>query len=312
MDAEQFAQFMGAMATQMSQTNQVLGHLAVSTAQPQPQGASSAIAQAMRSNLKPPPYGEKDKAIDADTWLFQMEQWFETQPMLSEHEKVRLAGLLLHGMAASWYRDMTKRPSSQLPQTFEAFKAEMLSMFMPVNRARMARDQLSTAKQREGEPVEQYTQHMRRLFLAIGTISEDEKVDRFLRGLRPNLRREVYLQEPNDFEAASRIAAKYDALFRSLGRRDVPDSRSFEGSSGAMVEPMDLSGMNMPHNTRNNRGNPRQGSAPPDKMKDECFHCGKKGHWARDCWSKQKQQSGKPPGGSKNARERRQRPPQTR
>ena len=74
MDNEQFAQFMGAMAAQMAQTNQVLGHLAVSTAQPQPQGASSAIAQAMRSNLKPPPYGEKDKAIDADTWQLQPEQ----------------------------------------------------------------------------------------------------------------------------------------------------------------------------------------------------------------------------------------------
>ena len=316
MNGEQILQILGGMANQMTQVTQALGQItAIAGAvqpQPQPQPAVTAIAQAMRSNLKPPPFGEKDKPVEVDTWLFQLEQWFETQPMLSEPDKVRLAGLLLHGMAASWYRDMAKRPPAEQPQTFATFKEEMLAMFMPINRARIARDKLSTAKQRENEPVELYTQYMRKLFLAIGQIAEDEKVDRYVRGLKFNLRKEVFLQEPQTFESASRIAAKYDALFRSMSKRDLPDIRTTESAStsSSMAEPMDLSGISMPYQ----RNKPRQGSAPPDKSKAECFNCGKKGHWARDCWSKPRSQpsNSQPPQKPKNAQERRQRPPHPR
>jgi len=63
----------------------------------------------LAKNLKPPLYLGVKGSEDLDTWLFQVEQHFLTLEPISDTNKVRLAGLLLKGQAASWYRDTMQR-----------------------------------------------------------------------------------------------------------------------------------------------------------------------------------------------------------
>jgi hypothetical protein len=63
-----------------------------------------------------------------------------------------------------------------------------------------------------------------------------------------------------------------------------------EGSGGGSGSSSHSSGANRVHG---NGGDDRDssGSSPPGPVKvghDQCRKCGKKGHWARDCWSKPK------------------------
>jgi hypothetical protein len=64
-----------------------------------------------------------------------------------------------------------------------------------------------------------------------------------------------------------------------------------EGSGGGSGSSSHSSGANR---VRGNGGDDRDssGSSPPGPVKvgrDQCHKCGKKGHWARDCWSKPKE-----------------------
>ena len=60
------------------------------------------------------------------------------------------------------------------------FKEELIEQFTPVNKGKVARDQLACTKQEESEPVRKYVQRMREI-LKIPGITEDEKLDRFVR-----------------------------------------------------------------------------------------------------------------------------------
>ena len=54
----------------------------------------------------------------------------------------------------------------------------------------------------------------------IPNVSEGEMMDRFVRGLKPMVQREVDLRDPQTFEEAVRVAERVDAInFRNRGVR---------------------------------------------------------------------------------------------
>jgi hypothetical protein len=50
------------------------------------------------------------------------------------------------------------------------------------------------------------------LCLDVGNISEDEKLDRFIRGLKQRVQQEVELQDPQNVETAMQIAQRIDSI----------------------------------------------------------------------------------------------------
>ena len=114
----------------------------------------------LAKNIKPPLYsGDKD-SVQLDTWLFQLEQYFDTVQPMHDTDKVRAAGLLLKGQAASWLRDMMLR--GEVFSSWQNFKDEIVKMFMPIGRAQQARLQLGKAHQRSYS-VPDYTTHFHKL-----------------------------------------------------------------------------------------------------------------------------------------------------
>lgn len=136
-------------------------------------------------------------------------------------------------------------------------------MFMPIGRDKHARQQLDHVHQRPQDSVAAYTTYFNHLTLAIGpSVSEDEKLYRYVRGLRDPYQREVYMREPATFEEASHIAVRYEALYKSYRSKERP----LQDPNGSA--PMELGVMH------------RQTGKP---KKPKCYNCSKIGHIAKEC-----------------------------
>ena len=125
---------------------------------------------------------------------------------------------------------------------------------------RIARDGLAELYQ-GGGAVEDYNFKFRKLALKAPTLSTDEAVDKYVRGLDPDIRLELERNYPITLEEASALAQRMDENLRRVreanappvrmqGRRETPEGVFLAQSR---TEPM------------------------------RCYACGKAGHKARDC-----------------------------
>ena len=155
--------------------------------------------------------GENADAEIVEQWLFTVEEYLGLHRVSEDWVKIKLAGGMLRGGALSWYR-MLYDDSGFLNMTWATFKEQLMDAFRPVNAAQVARDKLVVLKQ--DDSVRDYVYKFRSLCLLIPRISEDEMLDRFLRGLRPRIREELMLREVSTLAEAIRMAERCDANFR--------------------------------------------------------------------------------------------------
>jgi hypothetical protein len=179
---------------------------------------TSATSSALPYGCKPgtPPlfFGGKD-AEQLDSWLFSMCEYFELIGLKDDEQRIRLAGTYLRSSATTWYR--TARgdavPESERVKTWDQFVKEIRSNFCPLNMTKIARDRLVHLHQTD--TLREYVRSFRTLVLDIPSMAEDEKLDRFVRGLHPIIRGHVEIHEPDSFESAIRMAERFDVLERS-------------------------------------------------------------------------------------------------
>lgn len=216
--------------------------------------------------LKPialPRFAGDKGATDLDTWQHKLHQYMSVYPGLSENQKLLLGTMQLEGRAAAWWME-TSRSSNQATTTWEDLVKRLREHFCPVNRAQLARDKLATARQREKDTVASYVAYIGDLFIAIPDITEAEKVDRFIRGLATEVRKEVYMKEPKDYAEASKLAVKFDQVRQSY-RRGIYYTADKTGGTSSGPAPMEL------------------GAVQQGERKGVCYNCNKPGHFARDC-----------------------------
>ena len=151
-----------------------------------------------------------------------------------------------------------------------AFQTAFLAQFAPVSNVRHARDRLSTlyhdqvrrtVYHRVPEPGPADPQH----------VSVDEQLDRFVRGLKHSVRREVEMREPADLETAMRLADRADTL---MYRDSASVSRPAAPPTGPV--PMDIGAVAGTYSA------PLPKLTPQERLRlkndDRCFRCRQKGH----------------------------------
>ncbi len=102
-------------------------------------------------------------------------------------------------------------------------KQELQTYFKPADQHRRARDALANCTQTGS--VSRYIDTMKRLAQCVAGITDDEVLDRFIRGLRKSVQREVLKENPQNFSDACMLAeriGRLDDFVREQGNEHQP------------------------------------------------------------------------------------------
>jgi len=260
-------------------------------------GTSASEASLSLRNFKTPSldnfYGKRNEDLPA--WIFQAEEQLAMLNVTEDDLKIRIAGCALREAAKTWYYSVRSEtlPETERITTWDSFKTAMREQFSPINPIKIARDQLAELRQTGG--VREYTSKFRQLCTIISPeISEWEKFDRYVRGLKPRVRREVELRDISTFVEAVKLAEKVDnnldRVFNQSKSTSSPSVRQTTFSAPSTRSgpvPMELGAMQKLNNKS------RAGMEPRRHLREEerqfrrdnnlCPYCGAKDHSLETC-----------------------------
>lgn len=124
-----------------------------------------------------------------------------------------------------------------------------------------------------------YISGFRTLRLELGHLVSDESaLWGFVSGLNIDLRREVLRSNLTTLEDAYLAAERADAC-KKFVRYGVKQGKMTKKNND--IVPMDIDTMRNTKPRTQPRAQPRKQQV---RDRQECYYCGKHGHWVKDCW----------------------------
>jgi len=252
-----------------------------------------------RSTLKakpPAPFDGRDRQ-DPTAWCYSMELYFDACHVTDDEERIAFARTRLDKDALIWLRANDDNGAMADLFTWAEFKTALHRQFQSINPHISARDTLANMRQRPNESVRSYASALRSVFLRLPGITDDEKIDRFLRGLRDShVREECRIRDIiHEFETLVAVADRIESARRHAQtvRARFNSNSNFNGNSNVNnFQP------HRPVHTGYNGAQPmelglvgRPGRLSPvdrHRLMEEgrCFYCKEKGHLANQCLKK--------------------------
>ena len=192
--------------------------------------------------------------------------------LTAEHQ-VRLVLSLIVGPADTWFRSYRNRElQGTNPEDWLALRGILREHFIPVNATETLRDQLHDLTQRGS--VASYVERFCSITNQLSDVSTAEALDRFVRGLKPDVRAKVRLERPNTLHGAMEVADQVDrALYKNGASRET-FVRPMRPRATDPV-PMELGALATSTLTLEEKQECLRRGA--------CFNCQRAGHRARQC-----------------------------
>lgn len=192
-------------------------------------GASAPVARVERPRLPPPPF-YSGGANALDDWFSAMEQqivWYG-DGLPTDAARLVWIGSFLQGAALDWWKTLASKP-----QTVAEFAVALRARFQPVNSAETARAKLlALAQGRAG--VQAYVDAFRRLLVRVPSMSDDDRVFQFLRGLQPAVATQLRMQGVTSLDKAIELAVRVGGLMEQAA------APSTQRTAAAAHSPMEL------------------------------------------------------------------------
>ena len=122
-----------------------------------------------------------------ETFITRLSTFLEVKNVTAE-KKVQTAITYLDDIALDWWR-MYRSTLNQNPD-FDTFINELRRTFEDINVRQSARDELYELRQ-EKVGFEKYIKQFRKLIIKLGKLTEEDKIDKLMRGLIPRIACEI-------------------------------------------------------------------------------------------------------------------------
>ena len=162
---------------------------------------------------KPECFEGKRDFLAVHTCLYKIEQYLEliqvshSYTSLSDHDKIMLATTFLKGTASVWWNTIMQ--AGKTTANWIDFGRMLKEEFIPEDHVRRSRDRLRRLKQVSS--VSKYLSDFRNVIVTIPDITEKEKLDKFMEGLKFNVKVEVLKSSANSFEEAAQVTLRVDS-----------------------------------------------------------------------------------------------------
>ena len=215
--------------------------------------------------------GTKDSVL---SWTTHMSNYLRD---VNEPQAMSIAVSYLQSTAHDWWIKYQLTEDGKNVETWPQLKDALIARFDTLNKEKIARDKL--ARWRQIKDVKTFNDDFQKIILDIPNISVDEQIDRYTRGLKAYIFKELCTVEYSRLSDAMRDAERIESAHRrvpSSSKGNTKGNNNGNGGNGnANPVPMEL-------------GNVQLGKLTPEErqkcMKEGlCLRCRQKGHMAKDC-----------------------------
>ena len=153
---------------------------------------------------------EPSPGLALDRWFQQLEAFFLQFPEHTDVQRISTATMRLNGPALDWVRVNCTQPTC--PGAWVCFVETLMWTFAPLDRSLTARADLAACRQTSS--VAEYLMRFNLATAPITDLHASEKFQRFVEGLKHNVRREVLMHpvDVHDFPSAAAYATRWDSL----------------------------------------------------------------------------------------------------
>ena len=179
----------------------------------------------------------------------------------------------LDGPAHDWWIVFKNSEQGRSINTWSLLQSVLISRFEILNKSKIARDKL--AKWRQIKDVSAFNDDFQRIILDIPNISVEEQIDRYTRGLKPYIWKELCTREYTRLSDAMRDAERVESAHRRLGKPSKPGDKPRQPKPSSDPVPMEIGNVQLKKLTPAEREQCRK--------EGRCFRCRQKGHLANQC-----------------------------
>ena len=256
---------------------QQTAHQQATSLQPAVSSAAAAAADPRVKLPKP----DKCNGRAVINWSYYMEVYLRGLGVeLQSAQSVLYAAAYLQGPALTWYRFHEVEVAAGREAaytTWAAFKQAFTTRFTTQDPAESARKKLDQLRQTGMAST--YAADFNAVMVELPHMDESDRVHWFVNGLKPgNVQTYTRLMDPKTLATAIELAIRADTSSQPTRFWSSGNTHGTHGAHGGST-PMELGTADV----GTKPGNDRVG-----KSKVTCFYCGIKGHYARDCFKKQR------------------------
>ncbi len=242
--------------------------------------------------------GARDRKV-VDAWLAEMDDYLHAAKV-GRNSAVELPHSYLKGYAATWWRTVRQEEGKNHGYTWEFFKEQLESEFVPRNSDYISRCKLRDLVNATNENLRHYVRVYSKLMLEIRHMHELDRVCQFVMGLPTWAKRKfeecwpaslskaiTKVENFSDVGRNDKFEFKKDNKFLHKKPRHEGEWNRGQGSP-TKDKPKRFQGSGFkPKGSFVKKGAPSKGSQPKGdfgaKPKGACFNCNEVGHYSKDC-----------------------------